>query len=145
MDADFFKNLGERLDIKELDVESYSPPALAYIGDAVYEVYVRTLILSGGNAPVRKLHTRSVGYVKAKAQSGILRKLMEELAPDELEVVRRGRNAKSGTIPKNVNLSEYKYATGFEALIGYLYLKKDYKRLLEILRLSVSGCDGGGG
>lgn len=137
MNEDFLKKLYEDFDVNEVNLNSYSPLVLAYIGDAVYEVYVRTLIVSEGNAPVNSLHKRSVGFVKAKAQSDTIRRIMDKLTPDEHDMVRRGRNAKSGTIPKNADVSEYKYATGFETLLGYLYLKKDYQRLLELLRLSV--------
>jgi len=138
MNDEFFKNIGEDFEVKEGGLNSYSPLVLAYLGDAVYEVFVRTLIVSGGNAPVNTLHKRSIGFVKAKAQSDIVHRLMEDLTPEEFDIVRRGRNAKSGTIPKNADVTEYKYATGFETLLGYLYLKKDYRRLLEILKLSVS-------
>ena len=137
MDEDFFKSVSAEFTIKPSDVDSYSPLVLAYIGDTVYEVYVRTLIVSHGNAPVNKLHKRSVGYVKAKAQSDTIHKLLELLTPEEQDMVRRGRNAKSGTIPKNADVTEYKYATGFETLLGYLYLKKDFRRLMEVLKLSV--------
>jgi ribonuclease-3 family protein len=137
MDEDFFKNASAEFTIKQGDVDTYSPLVLAYIGDAVYEVYVRTLIVSQGNAPVNKLHKRSVGYVKAKAQSDTIHKLLQCLMPDELDMVRRGRNAKSGTIPKNADVIDYKYATGFETLLGYLYLKKDFGRLMEVLKMSV--------
>lgn len=119
-------------------VNSLSPLVLAYVGDAVYEVFVRTLLISGGNAPVHLLHKRSVNYVKAKAQSDIIHRIMDVLTPEEHDIVRRGRNAKSGTIPKNADVTEYKYATGFETLIGYLYLSKDYDRLMNILKLAVS-------
>ena len=103
----------------------------------VYELYIRTLLLSRGNAPVHKLHRQSIEYVKAKAQSDIIHKLLEQLDPVEQDVVRRGRNAKSGTVPRNADVTDYKYATGFETLLGYLYIKQDFDRLLEVLRISV--------
>ncbi|NLD50152.1 MAG: Mini-ribonuclease 3 [Clostridiaceae bacterium] len=119
-------------------VNSLSPLVLAYMGDAVYEVFIRTLLISAGNAPVHMLHKRSINYVKAKAQSDIIHRIMDFLTPEEHDIVRRGRNAKSGTIPKNADVTEYKYATGFESLIGYLYLNKEYDRLMAILKLAVS-------
>jgi len=138
MEKGFYENMLNEFDqLGQIDIKEYSPLVLAYIGDSVYEVYIRTLLVSKGNAPVYKLHRRSTDYVKAKAQSDILHRIMDTLSPEEHEVVRRGRNAKSGTIPKNADVQEYKYATGFESLIGYLYLKKDYDRLMEVLRISV--------
>jgi ribonuclease-3 family protein len=119
-------------------VNQYSPLVLAYIGDTVYEIYVRTFIVSEGNAPVHMLHKKSVGFVKAKAQSDVIHSIIENLTPEEQDIVRRGRNAKSGTIPKNADVTEYKYATGFESLLGYLYLKREYSRLMEVLKMAVS-------
>lgn len=116
---------------------NFSPLALAYIGDAVFEVFIRTLVLSRGNSPVHKMHKLSTSYVKAKAQSDAVHRIMDSLSQEERDIVRRGRNAKSGTIPKNADVTEYKHATGFESLIGYLYLKKDYGRLNQVLKMSV--------
>lgn len=129
--------------MKPVDINTFSPLTLAYVGDAVYELYIRTLLLSHGNAPVHKLHIRSIAYVKAKAQSDTIHNMMELLTEEEHEVVRRGRNAKSGTVPKNADVTEYKYATGFETLIGYLYIKRDYERLLELLKLSTQKSNDG--
>ncbi|HOL91652.1 MAG TPA: ribonuclease III domain-containing protein [Clostridiales bacterium] len=137
MVEEIFEKISQELPVKPGDINSYSPLALAYVGDAVYELYIRTLLLSRGNAPVHKLHRQSVAFVKAKAQSDIVHKLMERLDPVEQDVVRRGRNAKSGTIPKNADVADYKYATGFETLLGYLYIKQDFARLLEVMRISV--------
>ncbi|HHX18336.1 MAG TPA: Mini-ribonuclease 3 [Clostridium sp.] len=129
----------ERFEFSENAINNLSPLALAYIGDSVYEVFVRTFLVSKGNIPVHVLHKKSINYVKAKAQSDIIHRIMEFLDDEELDIVRRGRNAKSGTIPKNANVTDYKYATGFESLIGYLYLKKRYKRLMYILEIAVLG------
>lgn len=137
MVEEIFEKISQELPVKPGDINSYSPLALAYVGDAVYELYIRTLLLSRGNAPVHKLHRQSVAFVKAKAQSDIVHKLMERLDSVEQDVVRRGRNAKSGTIPKNADVADYKYATGFETLLGYLYIKQDFARLLEVMRISV--------
>jgi ribonuclease-3 family protein len=128
----------DEFNIKQGDVAQYSPLVLAYIGDTVYELFIRTLVVSKGNLPVHKLHKQSVGFVKAKAQSDTVHRLMESLTPEEQEVVRRGRNAKSGTIPKNADVVEYKYATGFESLLGYLYLRKEHERLMQVLIMSIS-------
>lgn len=135
---EFIDSILKDNNLSNADINQYSPLVLAYIGDSVYEVFIRTLLVSKGNAPVYKLHKQSVAFVKAKAQSDIIHSIMENLTEEEQEIVRRGRNAKSGTIPKNADVTEYKYATGFETLLGYLYLRKDFDRLTEILKMSVS-------
>lgn len=124
--------------MNEKEVEQLSPLVLAYIGDAVYEVFIRTLIVSRSHAPVHKLHHQSIDFVKAKAQSDIIHRILDSLSQEEQDVVRRGRNAKSGTIPKNADVTEYKYATGFESLIGYLYLKQQFERLLQVLEMCIT-------
>lgn len=136
MNEEIYKIIGGNFPVSKGDLNTYSPLVLAYVGDAVHELYIRTLLLSQGNAPVHKLHKRSIAYVKAKAQSDTIHRMMETLTPEEQDIVRRGRNAKSGTIPKNADVTDYKYATGFETLLGYLYIKEDYVRLLELLKLS---------
>lgn len=136
MNEEIYKAIGENSPVSKGELSAYSPLVLAYVGDAVHELYIRTLLLSRGNAPVYKLHKRSIAYVKAKAQSDTVHRMMEMLTPEEQDVVRRGRNAKSGTIPKNADVADYKYATGFETLLGHLYIKGDYGRLLELLKLS---------
>lgn len=137
MGNDIFEKIGGKFSGFHGYLDEYSPLVFAYIGDAVYELYVRTLLVSKGNAPVNELHKQSVSFVKAKAQSDIIHKMLESLDSEEQDIVRRGRNAKSGTIPKNADVTDYKYATGFESLLGYLYLKGDYSRLLELLEASV--------
>lgn len=139
MMQDFFDGIMKQYSISDADVNQLSPLVLAYVGDTVYEVYIRTMLVSGGNIPVHQLHKRSIAYVKAKAQNDIVHRIMDSLTEEEQEIVRRGRNAKSGTIPKNADVTEYKYATGFEAMLGYLYLKRRYDRLLEVLGMSVDG------
>ncbi len=124
-------------DIKPMEVMNLQPLVLAYIGDAVYEAYIRTMLVVSKKTNVNMLHKMSVNYVKAKAQSDIVRRIMDKLNPDEQDVVRRGRNAKSVTVPKHAEITDYRYSTGFEALIGYLYLINQTDRLMEVLRLSV--------
>lgn len=126
-------------DISEKDVDELSPLVLAYIGDAVFELYIRTYLVCKGNSPVHALHKQATHYVKAKAQSDIIHVLIDFLTDEEKNIVRRGRNAKSNTIPKNADVTEYKYATGFESLLGYLYLKKQYPRLMQVLGMSIAG------
>jgi len=117
--------------------ELLNPLVLAYIGDAVYELYVRMHISKNGALKTNALHKASIGFVCAKAQANILDKIEEKLSEEELNIVRRGRNANSNTIPKNASVADYKKATAFEALIGYLFLKNDIKRLEEIIRVAI--------
>lgn len=138
MISEFFDKITGEFNYKPDEVNQLSPLVLAYIGDAVYEVFIRTMLVSGENVPVHILHKRSIAFVKAKAQSHVIHRIMPSLTEEELSVVRRGRNAKSATIPKNADVTEYRYATGFESLVGFLYLKKDYERLTDILKMAVS-------
>ena len=115
----------------------HSPLVLAYIGDAVYEVYIRSLLISRGSFPVHQLHKAATGYVKAEAQSKAIQTLAPELSEEELRIYKRGRNAKPGTVAKHAEVKDYHQATGFEALVGYLYLQKDKERLDELLQKSV--------
>lgn len=130
MEKNMISDLVEKLSVKE--ARQLSPLQLAYVGDAVYEVLIRHYIISRKNISVHQLHKESIKYVKAKAQKDILFKIKEHLTEEEWNTVKRGRNAKSGTIPKNADLQDYKYATGFEALIGFLYLLKRFDRLAEV-------------
>jgi len=114
--------------------ELLNPLVLAYIGDAIYEVYVRNKLVSQHNIQVDKLHKMAVNMVKSSAQAKSYHKIEQELTEEELAVFKRGRNAKS-SVPKNSDMSEYKIATGLEALIGYIYLSGDNKRLDEIMNL----------
>lgn len=117
--------------------KSGSPLVLAYLGDAVFDLYIRTRITGlNPDGSVHSLHKKAIAYVNCKSQSDILEAIRDELTEEESDIVRRGRNAKSGTIPKNANISEYKRATGFETLLGYLYIKNDSARLRHILNLA---------
>lgn len=110
-----------------------NPLVLAYIGDAVYEIYVRTKVVNDGICNTNVLHHKATTYVKAKAQADILESIYEDLTDGEKEIVRRGRNVKSNTIPKNAEVLDYKKATALEALIGYLFLTEQINRLKEII------------
>ncbi|MCL0062642.1 Mini-ribonuclease 3 [Peptococcaceae bacterium] len=116
------------------DVNLLSPLVLAYIGDAVYELVVRRFLVAKGIAKADNLHKKAVEFVRAKAQAKVMLALQEHLKDEELRIVRRGRNAKSRT-PKECKISDYRFSTAFEALIGYLYLKGDVDRLNYILQL----------
>lgn len=119
------------------DAHLLSPLSLAYIGDCIYELYVRTIIVSNSLAKPNVLHKNAIKFVQAKAQASIIKVILEGLSEEETHIVMRARNAYSPTVPKNADIMDYKYATGFEALIGYLYLKKEYNRLDEILKKSI--------
>ena len=119
------------------DIRSYSPLTLAYIGDGVYELVIRTILVEKGNCQPQKLHKRASALVKAQAQSEMMETLTPLLTQEELSVYRRGRNAKSYTMAKNATMGDYRRATGFEALMGYLYLKEDFGRMLALIRLGI--------
>ncbi len=120
---------------KEIDVRTINVVALAYLGDAIYEVYIRERLILMGISHALELQKRAVLYVSAKGQASILNCLLEEgkLTEEEIQVVKRGRNYKRSTHPKHTDILTYKLSTGFEALIGYLYLSKNHDRLAEIL------------
>lgn len=129
--AEFFR---ETFKLEKQPAGSYSPLTLAYIGDAVYELVIRTIIVERGNAPVNKLHKRSAALVKAPAQAAMILALEPMLSEEELHIFKRGRNAKSYTSAKNATMIDYRTATGFEALIGYLYLEEKYERIVELMK-----------
>jgi ribonuclease-3 family protein len=117
------------------DIRMYNPLVLAYVGDSVYDTFIRTILVSNGSIQVNKLHKRSIKFVSAKAQAEITQQINNILTEDEQDIVRRGRNTKSNSVPKNADMNDYRYATGFEALIGYLYLIGNTKRLMELFEI----------
>ena len=121
------------LDRPKEEINLLSPLTWAYVGDCVYELYIRTNLINKTNLKPHKLHIETIKYVKAKSQAKLLEKIHDKLTEEEKDIVRRGRNAESHHLPKNANVQEYKYATALEGLIGYLYLTKQLKRLKEIL------------
>lgn len=129
--------LKELFHLEDQDLRSYSPLTLAYIGDGVYELIIRTILVKKGNCQVNRLHKKASSLVKAGAQSAIMEVIEEELTPEELSVYRRGRNAHSPTMAKHATMADYRRATGFEALMGYLYLKEDYTRMLTLVRMGI--------
>ena len=119
----------------EVDAKMYSPLTLAFVGDGVYELVNRTVLVSQANAPVNKLNRKSSSLAKASAQAEMILLIMEELTEEEKAVFKRGRNAKSYTMAKNATMHDYRYATGFEALMGYLYLNGEFGRLMALICL----------
>lgn len=119
---------------KEVDVRAYSPLTLAYIGDAVYDLVIRTVVVERANRAANELHKRAVKFVQAGTQAAMVTALQDILTEDELAVFKRGRNAKSNTSAKNASITDYRKATGFEALIGFLYLTDQTDRLLYLVK-----------
>ncbi len=122
---------------EEADVNTMSPLVWAYIGDSVFELYIRMYLVNNSKSKPHKLHIESIKYVKAEAQAKILKRIENTLTEKELEIIKRGRNAENHHLPKNATVQDYMYSTGFEALIGYLYLTKKDERLSEILKMCV--------
>lgn len=129
--------LKEQFDLKDQDLRTYSPLTLAYLGDGVYELVIRTILVKEGNCPVHQLHRRASSLVKAGAQSAMMERLLPLLNQEEEGIYKRGRNAHSPTMAKNATMADYRRATGFEALMGYLFLKEDFARLVELIRAGI--------
>lgn len=132
MEIDAF--IRERFNIKKQDIRTYSPLTLAYIGDGVFDLIIRTVVVDKGNTSPNELHRHTSSIVKAHTQALMAEALMEELTEEEHDVYRRGRNAKSFTTAKNATVADYRKATGFEALMGYLYLEDRFDRAVYLSR-----------
>ena len=132
------KKFKELFELEDTDIRSHSPLTLAYIGDAIYELVIRTILVEKGNTQVNKLHQRASKLVKASAQSEIIEKLKPYLTEEEMGIFKRGRNAKSFTMAKNASMSDYRRATGFEALMGHLYLTEQWDRMLELIKIGIT-------
>lgn len=130
-----------QMHLEEKDLRQYSPLVLAYIGDSVFELIIRTIMVRQENCPVQKLHKRTSTLVKAENQADMIDRMMEHLTEEEQAVYRRGRNAKSYTKAKNASTGTYRKATGFEALIGYLYLQKKMDRIIDLVKIGLEGED----
>lgn len=120
------------------DIRTYSPLTLAYIGDGIYELMIRSIVVEQGNRQVNKLHQQASRFVKAQAQSEMMETLLPLLSEEEMQIYKRGRNAKSYTTAKNASVNDYRRATGFEALMGYLYLNGNIERLTELVKAAVT-------
>lgn len=131
---ELLQDFEQLFELPEVDIKTYSPLTLAYIGDGIYELIIRTILVRRGNNQANKLHRMASSLVKASAQSAMIEVLKEELTEEELAVFKRGRNAHSGTMAKHATMSDYRRATGFEALMGYLYLKKDWERMVYLVK-----------
>lgn len=131
---DFTGLIREQLLLKDVRANEFSPLVLAYIGDAVYELIIRTKVINQGSIQVNKMHKKSASLVKAGTQASLIKVLEEQLTEEEHSIYRRGRNAKSVTTAKHATMIDYRMATGFEALVGYLYLTERHDRLLSLIR-----------
>ena len=138
---EFVSYMNEMFQMEEVDIREYSPLTLAYIGDCVYDLVIKSLVINSGNKQVNKLHQETSKLVQASAQSLMMRTMQEHLTEEEHAVYKRGRNAKSVSPAKNQSITDYRRATGFEALLGYLYLKKDYKRLLDLVKIGLDSLE----
>lgn len=124
----------EQFDIKEVDIRTYSPLTLAYIGDGIFDLVIRSIVVGRGNTRANELHHRTSHIVKAHTQAEMAEKLLPFLTETENDIYRRGRNAKSPTMAKNATMSDYRKATGFEALMGYLYLTDQFERIVFLVK-----------
>ncbi|MBO5335633.1 MAG: ribonuclease III [Lachnospiraceae bacterium] len=131
------EQIKQAFDCKEQDVRAYSPLTLAYIGDGIYDLVIRSVIVERANRSANDLHKKATRYVKAEAQAKMILALMEELTEEEEAVYKRGRNAKSYTVAKNASMADYRKATGFEALMGFLYLTGQVDRLLYLVKKGI--------
>ncbi|MDE6232663.1 MAG: ribonuclease III [Lachnospiraceae bacterium] len=134
---DLFESIRRGMSIENVDADTYSPLTLAYIGDAIYEIVIRTMVVSWANIQVNKLHKKSSALVKAQTQAQIIKLLFDDLDDREMTIYKRGRNAKSFTKAKNATVIDYRMATGFEALMGYLYMSHKSERMMELISMGL--------
>ena len=131
----------EQFNVPDVDVRTYSPLTLAYIGDGIYDLIIRSLVVAKGNTRASELHKRTSQIVKAKTQAEMIEAIMPMLSDEENDIYKRGRNAKSPTMAKNATMSDYRKATGFEALMGYLYVKDEVPRLVELVKAGIEAME----
>ena len=127
----------EQFGIKDVDIRTYSPLTLAYIGDGIFDIVIRSVVVGKGNTKASQLHKHTSSIVKAHTQAVMIEALEPHLTKEEADIYRRGRNAKSPTTAKNATMADYRKATGLEALMGYLYLSDDFERVVELTKLGV--------
>lgn len=138
---EFYDQIREVLGLPETDADSCSPLVLAYMGDCVYDLIIKSMVVSRGNKQVHKLHEETSSYVQASAQSQMMRAMQPHLTEEEHAIYRRGRNTRSVSAAKNQTITDYRRATGFEALAGYLFLKKKYARLMELVKIGLDSLE----
>lgn len=131
----------EQFNLEEVDIKTYSPLTLAYIGDCIYELTIRSMLVMHGNQSVDKFHKKASKMVKASTQSAMIEVLLPHLTEEEKVIFKRGRNAKSFTVAKNASLIDYKRATGLEAVMGYLYLQEDMERIIDLVKIGLESLE----
>lgn len=137
MNNDLFNIIKEKMELKDIDIINYSPLTLAYIGDGIYEIVIRTVIVDEANRQVNKIHKAASDLVKAQTQAEMAFAIMDMLTEQEMTIYKRGRNAKAVTRAKNASMSDYRSATGFEALMGWLYLTGQSERMMELIKIGL--------
>ncbi len=135
------KAIKETFEVPDINADQYSPLTLAYMGDCAYEIVIRTLLVHKANMQVDRLNKKASNLAKAVTQAQMITAILDRLSEAETAVYKRGRNAKSYTSAKNASINDYRKATGFEALIGWLYLKGEYSRMTEIIRMGFEAVD----
>lgn len=141
MDLSILENIKEKFELSDIDVNAYSPLALAFIGDCVFDLVVKTVVVERANRSANALHRKTSSIVKAESQARMAAWFLDNdiLSNEELAIYRRGRNAKSATTAKNASVGDYRKATGVEALIGYLYLNNRTDRLVDLIKAGIEG------
>ena len=139
-----FDNIKSIFNIEDKDIKTISPLVLAYIGDSVYDLIIKSILVARGNVPVNKLHKRASELVKANAQVNMYDAVKDMLTQEEEGVFRRGRNAKSYTTAKNATKIDYRMATGYEALMGYLYMQGKVDRIYELVSIGLKEVEDNG-
>lgn len=134
--------LKEIFALPDVDIKTYSPLTLAYIGDGIYELIIRTVLVGQGNRQAEMLHKKASRYVKASAQAEMILALRDELTEEETQVFKRGRNARTSTMARHATVHDYRHATGFEALMGYLYLTGQTARMIDLVKLGIDKTGG---
>lgn len=134
MEESLIARVRDTFALPRTDIKTYSPLTLAYIGDGIYDLIIRTMLVEKGNSQVNKLHHKASSLVKAAAQKDLFHAIQDNLTEEELGVFKRGRNAKSVTTAKNASVTDYRIATGFEAMIGYLYMTEQMERILCLVK-----------
>ena len=137
MSEDFLSIIKKDFELEGVDLRLYSPLSLAFVGDCVYDLVIRTMLVLPDKRKVESLHKEKSRMVNATAQAGYIKKLKEHLTEEEMDVFKRGRNAKVHSKAKNAGIGDYHNATGYEALLGYLYLKGENERIVELVKLSM--------
>ena len=141
MEQNWYQFIEQEFGVEPKDIRTYSPLTLAYIGDGAFDLIIRSVVVGKGNTSPNKLHQFTSQIVKATTQSAMIDSLEDILTEEEMDVYRRGRNAKSHSVAKNASVGDYRKATGFEALIGYLYLCNRMERIVELIQIAVDKCN----